>query len=89
MPLTAIRQLLLGPRAEAPPDMQLAARYAHAVLDKDSALPAAIEACTRRWGGRGFAGLSASVTAGQLYPVFKRGLGHGTSCTPVMAWLRT
>ena len=87
VPLAAIRQLLLGSGEEAPPDMRLAARYADAVLDNDPALPAAIAACTRRWGKRGLAGLAAAVTAGQLYPVFKRGLGHGTSCTPVMAWL--
>ena len=88
VPLAAIRQLLLGSGEEAPPEMQLAARYAHAVLDNDPALPEAIEACARRWGKRGLAGLAAAVTAGQLYPVFKRGLGHGTSCTPVIAWLR-
>ncbi|MDE0023182.1 MAG: hypothetical protein OXP69_02090, partial [Spirochaetaceae bacterium] len=89
VPLAAIRQLLLGSGEEAPPEMQLAARYAHAALDNDPALPAAIEACTRRWGKRGLAGLAAAVTARQLYPVFKRGLGHTTSCTPVMAWLRS
>lgn len=88
VPLAPIRQLLLGSGEEAPPDMRLAARYAHAVLDNDSALPAAVEASRRRWGKRGLAGLAAAVTAGQLYPVFKRGLGHGTSCTPVMEWLR-
>ena len=88
VPLAAIRQLLLGSGEEAPPDMRLAARYAHAVLDNDPALPEAIAACTRRWGKRGLAGLAAAVTAGQFYPVLKRGLGHGSSCTPVMAWLR-
>ncbi len=89
VPLAPIRHLLVGSAEEAPPDMQLAARYAHAVLDNDPALPEAIEECTRRWGKRGLAGLAAAVAAGQLYPVFKRGLGHGTSCTPVMEWLRS
>ena len=88
VPLVAIRQLLLGSGEEAAPDMRTAARYAHAVLDNDPSLPEAIEACTRRWGKRGLAGLAAAVTAGQFYPVFKRGLGHGSSCTPVMTWLR-
>ena len=88
VPLAAIRQLLLGSGDAAPPEMQLAAQYARAVLDNDPAVPEAIEACTRRWGKRGLAGLAAAVTAGQFYPLFKRGLGHGTSCTPVMAWLR-
>jgi len=88
VPLAAIRHLLLGSWEEAPPDMRLAARYAHAVLDNDPALPAAIAACRRRWGKRGLAGLAAAVTAGQFYPVFKRGLGHATSCAPVIAWLR-
>ena len=88
VPLAAIRRLLLGSGKESPPDMQLAARYARAVLDNDPGLPATIEACARRWGKRGLAGLAAAVTAGQFYPVLKRGLGHGSSCTPVMAWLR-
>ena len=88
VPLAAVRQLLLGSGEAARPDMQLAARYADAVLDNDPALPEAIEACTRRWGKRGLAGLAAAVTTGQFYPVLKRGLGHGSSCTPVMAWLR-
>ena len=89
VPLAAIRQLLLGSEEEARPETRLAARYASAVLANDPALPALIEECTRCWGKRGLAGLAAAVTAGQFYPLFKRGLGHGSSCTPEMTWLRT
>ena len=88
VPLAAIRQLLLGTEGEAPPEMELAARYARAVLDNDPSLLEVIEECTRRWAKRGLAGLAAAVTGGQFYPLLKRGLGHGSSCTPVMAWLR-
>ena len=40
-------------------------------------------------GRRGLAGLAVAVTADQFYAVFQRELGHGTSCTLVMPWLRT
>ena len=89
VPLAHIRRLLLGPEEEAPPEMRLAARYARAVSENDPALSDIIEDCTRRWGKRGLAGLAAAVTSGQFYPLFKRGLGHGNTCTPVLAWLRT
>ena len=88
-PLAHIRRLLLGPEEEAPPEMRLAARYARAVSENDPALSDIIEDCTRRWGKRGLAGLAAAVTSGQFYPLFKRGLGHGNTCTPVLPWLRT
>lgn len=71
-----------------PDDMALAARYARAVLGNDPELPGIIDACTRQWGARGVAGLAAAVVSGSFYPVFKRGLGHGNSCEPVLAWLR-
>lgn len=57
----------LGSGEEATPDTRLAARCAGSVLDNDPSLPEAIEACTRRWGKRGLAGLATAVTASQLY----------------------
>ena len=67
VPLAAIRQLLLGTEGEAPPEMELAARYARAVLDNDPSLLEVIEECTRRWAKRGLAGLTAAVTGGAAW----------------------
>ena len=89
VPLPDIRRLLIDSAGEAPPEMRLAARYAHAVAEHDPALPGIIEECTRRWGKRGLAGLAAAVTGGHFIPLLKRGLGQGSACTPVLAWLRT
>ncbi len=89
VPLPDIRRLLVDSEGEAPSEMRLAARYASAVSEHDPALPGIIEECTRRWGKRGLAGLAAAVTGGQFFPLLKRGLGQGSACTPVLAWLRT
>ena len=89
VPRPDIRRLLVDSEGEAPPEIRLAARYARAVAEHDPALPGIIEECTRRWGKRGLAGLAAAVTSGQFFPLLKRGLGQGSACTPVLAWLRT
>ena len=86
--LEAIEALLDGAAVALPDDMVLAERYARAVLDNDPELPDIIDACQQRWGKAGIAGLSAAVVSGQLYPTFKRGLGHGNACEPVLAWLK-
>ncbi|RAZ90118.1 hypothetical protein DPM33_14900 [Mesorhizobium hawassense] len=86
--LKAIEALLNGAAALLPDEMVLAERYARAVLDNDPELPDIIDACEQRWGKAGVAGLSAAVVSGQLYPTFKRGLGHGNACEPVLAWLK-
>lgn len=87
VPAGAIAAMLTH-EAGVPDDMALAARYARAVLENDPALPTIIEACTRKWGRQGVAGLAAAVVSGSFYPVLKRGLGHGNACEPVLAWLR-
>lgn len=86
--LEAIEALLDGAAVALPDDMVLAERYARAVLDNDPELPDILDACEQRWGKAGIAGLAAAVVSGQLYPTFKRGLGHGNSCMPVLAWLK-
>lgn len=85
--VAGLRQILSGEDAAAPADLALAACYARAVLDNAAELPSIIDQCAARWGQAGVAGLAAAVTSGQFYPVFKRGLGHGNACMPVMAWL--
>lgn len=85
--LASLRLILSDEDVAAPADLALAARYARAVLDNAADLPSIIDQCVGRWGRGGVAGLAAAVTSGQFYPIFKRGLGHGNACMPVMAWL--
>lgn len=87
VPAVAIHAMLTDAGA-TPADMALAGRYACAVLDNAAALPDIIAECEGCWGKAGVAGLAAAVVAGFLYPTFKRGLGYGNSCEPVMAWLK-
>lgn len=79
--------MLTGPANKVPEEMALAARYAQATIDNDPDLTAIIADCETRWGRRGVAGLSAAAVSGLLYPVFKRGLGYGNVCEPVIAEL--
>lgn len=79
--------MLVGQAENAPDDMILAARYAQATIDNDLELTAIIADCESRWGRRGVAGLAAATVSGLLYPVFKRGLGYGNVCEPVIAEL--
>jgi len=65
---------------KADPDFQLAADFANAVLDRTADLVTVTDAVEARWGARGRFGLAAAVAAGQFFPVYKRGLGHGDSC---------
>lgn len=87
VPMVAIRAMLAGAAETAPRDMALARHYAEAVLVNDPALMNIIAACEARWGKRGVAGLAAATVSGTFYPLLKRGLGHGNSCEPVLAWL--
>ncbi|MCY3827970.1 MAG: hypothetical protein OXF89_02440 [Rhodospirillaceae bacterium] len=86
MALEDIRKLLLA-LDEAPPDMRLAARYAHAVLADDPDLPGVADDCVLRWGERGRAGLAAAVAGALFFPLFKRGLGRSDVCTPSLTRL--
>ncbi|AWI60604.1 hypothetical protein [Sinorhizobium fredii] len=83
-----IAALLVGSAADAPEAMVLARRYARAVIENDPCLLEVLEACERRWGRRGVAGLAAATVSGLFYPLFKRGLGYGNACEPVYGELR-
>lgn len=87
VPMRNIRAMLMDGAETAPRDMALARHYAEAVLANDPALLNILAACEARWGKRGVAGLAAATVSGSFYPLLKRGLGHGNSCEPVMAWL--
>ncbi len=80
--------MLVGPAEDVPADMALAARYTQATIDNAADLPEIIAGCEERWGRKGMAGLSAAVVSGLFYPLFKRGVGYGNVCEPVMAELK-
>lgn len=65
-------------------DMALAVRYADAVLANDPSLPECIDAVEAQYGHGGLVALSIAVVAGGFYPLFKRGLGKGAACSPVL-----
>lgn len=78
---------MLTGQKNVPEDMALAARYAQAVIDNAPELTEIIAECECRWGRSGIAGLSAATVSGLVYPLFKRGLGYGNVCEPVIAAL--
>jgi hypothetical protein len=80
--------MLVGPDEAVPDDMALAARYAQAAIDNAPELPEIIAECEERWGRRGIAGLAAGMISGVFYPLFKRGVGYGNVCEPVIAELK-
>lgn len=82
-----ITALLTG-SAEAPAGMALAARHAAAIIANDLELADIAAECERRWGRQGVAGLAAATVSGLFYPLFKRGMGYGNACEPVVAALR-
>ena len=83
IPRESIAALLVGPAANAPEAMALARRYARAVIENDPCLPEVLEACERRWGRRGVAGLASATVSGLFFPLLKRGLGYGNACEPI------
>ena len=87
VPMAAISAMLSDDASRAPREMALARHYAEAVLANDPTLPQIVGACEARWGKRGLAGLAAATVSGSFYPLLKRGLGHGNTCEPVLAWL--
>ena len=88
VPRADLAAMLAGPAEAVPAEMALAARYAQASIDNDPALTEIIGECEQRWGRRGIAGLAAGMVSGLFYPLFKRGMGYGNVCEPVLAELR-
>ncbi|MDO6962871.1 carboxymuconolactone decarboxylase family protein [Rhizobium alvei] len=66
------------------PDLQLAIVYADAVVANRPEYLASIQEVRERFGMAGLNGLSIAVVAGMFYPLYKRGLGHATTCLPVL-----
>lgn len=65
-------------------DALLGVQYADAVLDNDPAIVEIIETIETQWGKKVLANLATAVVAGQFFPLFKRGFGHGNACEPVL-----
>ena len=82
-----LARVLTGRRDEAPADMELAARYADAVLANSADIADLLAECEAQWGRPGIAGLASALVSGLFYPMLKRGLGHGLACRPVLAEL--
>lgn len=74
--------------AALPDDIELAARFGDQVAANDPALVETVEKARERFGQRGLCGLAGAAVAGQFYPLLKRGLGHASSCEPVIAAFR-
>ena len=69
-------------------DVDLAIRYANAVLDHDLTTVAEVgEAILNRWGRPTLNEIAGAIAFGQFFPTFKRGLLHAQACEPVLAEL--
>ena len=65
-------------------DVQLAMRFANAVIDQDAVEVAEThQAIVERWGKAAATDMSLAVTFGTFFPMLKRGLGHAQSCEPI------
>ena len=69
-------------------EVDLAIRYANAVLDHDLITVAEVgEAILSRWGRPTLNEIAGAIAFGQFFPTFKRGLLHAQACEPVLAEL--
>ena len=69
-------------------EVDLAIRYANAVLDHDLPKVGELgEAILARWGRPTLNEIAGAIAFGQFFPTFKRGLLHAQACEPVLAEL--
>lgn len=69
-------------------EVDLAIRYANAVLDHDLVAVSEVgEAILNRWGRATLNEIAGAIAFGQFFPTFKRGLMHAQACEPVVAEL--
>lgn len=61
-------------------DVKLVMAYTHALLTRAPEFTDQLERIRARFGEQGLAELALSATMGRMYPVLKKGLGHGASC---------
>ncbi|MCB2040858.1 MAG: hypothetical protein KDH48_08755 [Rhodoferax sp.] len=71
--------------APAQPDADLGMRFAAGAINRADGFTATHAEALHRYGEAGVDALAIAVTGGQFFPLLKRALGHGNSCSPVLA----
>jgi hypothetical protein len=80
-----LRGVLAGDEAAMGAEAALGYAFAMAVLAHDlETADRRREEILSRWGPRGLAAISLSVTTARLYPTLKYALGHGRTCSKVV-----
>ena len=79
-----IAAIVQGDESARSPEVVLGARFARAILARDTAADEYREEIERRFGRRAVLSLAFGVMASQLYPALKYALGHGRACTRVV-----
>lgn len=70
-------------------NVQLAMRFATAVIDQDAVeVTETHDLIVKRWGQAAITDMSLAVTFGTFFPMLKRGLGHAQSCEPITKMLQ-
>jgi hypothetical protein len=83
VPGEVIRAVLAGDEGSMPDDVELAVRFARAVLTRDPELASVQQSIIGRFGRRGHLSLAFAVTSARLFPTLKYALGHGHACTRI------
>lgn len=74
--------------APTQPDADLGMRFAAGAVTGADGFAATHAQALQRYGEAGVDALAIAVTGGQFFPLLKRALGHGGSCSPVLARMR-
>lgn len=83
MPAGTIAALLRGDLAAAGDEAALGFRYGHAVAANTPDAMTLTEEIERRYDKRALVSLAYGVACSRVYPVLKRGMGHGATCTRI------
>jgi hypothetical protein len=80
-----LRAILAGDEAAMGETAALAWRFARASLARDMAACDPLrDEIVRRWGKKGLAAISLSLTTARMYPTLKYALGYGKACSKVV-----
>jgi hypothetical protein len=81
-----LRAVLAGDEAAMGEAAQLAWRFARASLARDMAACDPLrDEIVRRWGESGLVAISMALMTARMYPTLKYALGHGKTCSKVVA----
>lgn len=78
-----LRAVLEDHPSSLPDELVLVYRFAQAVLMKDAAADALRDDVRAQWGDAGVLDIAFAIASSQVYPITKRVLGFGKSCTLV------